>query len=497
MNQKVAVSVVYAGAMFMAVMDLTIVNVALPTIARQFHAVPASVAGAVIGYQVSLAVFIPAASWLGDRFGNRQVLLAAIVIFTLASALCGLAGSLEQLIAFRVLQGIGGGLMTPVGLSMLFAVFPQEERVRASSILIVPTALAPAVGPIIGGLFVTEVSWRWVFYVNVPIGVFALVFGVIYLADQRPTRVGRFDAVGFVTAGLGLGLLMFGVSEGPNRGWSDGRVLVGIIAGGILTTTMVIYELRKEDPLLDLRVYKNRMFRSASLVLTITSIAFFGLLYLLALFLQNALGLDALHAGLTIFPEALGVMAGSQIISRVLYPRLGPRRILVGGLLLLGSLTAGLALVDTGTSLWVIRAVLFVMGFGISAAFLPSQACAFATIEQDRTGVASTLFNAQRQLGGAVGVAMLTAVITALHPLHLVDGHQVADLHAFHVGLLVSASVAGIAALVALTIRDSDAARTMVRRRPSGTTAGTADSAGSGPDTVASEIAPHLGFESI
>jgi EmrB/QacA subfamily drug resistance transporter len=464
MNQKIAVSIVYAGAMFIAVMDLTIVNVALPTIGRELHASTASVAATIIGYQVSLAVFIPASSWLGDRFGPRQVLLWSILIFTAASALCGMAGSLSELVAFRVLQGVGGGLMTPVGLSMLFGVFPLEERVRASAILVIPTALAPATGPIVGGLFVTHLSWRWVFYINVPIGICAVVFGVIFLADRRAAAVGRFDLPGFITAGVGLGLLMYGVSEGPNTGWAHGRVLVAIVAGTALVIAMVAIELRTAEPMLDLRVYGNRLFRAASLVLTITSVAFFGLLYLLALFLQNALGLDALQAGLTIFPEAVGVIIASQFISRLIYPVVGPRRIMVAGLLIIAAVAVTLSRFDSGTSLWSIRLILLILGFGVSAAFLPSQAAGFATIEAARTGVASTIFNAQRQLGGAVGVAVLTAILTALHPIDVVAGRPTVNLHAFHVGLLVSASIAVLGALVALSVRDVDAASTMVRR---------------------------------
>lgn len=464
-SQKVAVSIVYAGAMFIAVMDLTIVNVALPTIGREFNASAASVAAIVIGYQVSLAVFIPVSSWLGDRFGRRRVLLGSILIFTVASALCGLAGNLEQLVVFRVLQGVGGGLMTPVGLSMLFTVFPLEERVRASAILMIPTALAPAAGPIIGGVFVTDLSWRWVFYVNVPIGACAVVYGLLFLIDQRPERAKRFDLIGFVTAGLGLGLLMYGVSEGPSRGWTDDRVLLAIIAGTLLTIAMVVAELRRDDPMLDLRLYRDRLFRSASLVLTITSVSFFGLLYLLALFLQNALGLDALQAGLTIFPEAVGVMIGSQLISRVLYPILGPRRIMIGGLAIIGGVSAALALVGTDTNLWLVRLALFVLGFGVAGAFLPSQACAFATIDPARTGAASTIFNAQRQIGGAIGVAALTAVLTALQPVRIVDDQAVTDLTAFRVGLMVCAGVSLLGALTAMTIRDADAAPTMLRRR--------------------------------
>ncbi len=464
MNQKVAVSVVYCGAMFMAVMDLTIVNVALPTIARDFKVTAASVAAVVIGYQVSLALCIPAAAWLGDRFGMRQVLLAAIGVFTLASVLCGLAGSLDQLVAFRVLQGAGGGLMTPVGLAMLFRVFPLEERVRASAILIVPTALAPAVGPIIGGAFVTYVSWRWIFYVNVPIGIFALIFGALCLADDRGSKAGRFDLPGFLTSGIGLSLLMYGVSEGPNIGWQNEKVLSALAIGTVLLIAMVFVELRTPQPLLDLRLYKDRMFRSASIVLTLTSVAFFGLLFLLALFLQDGLGLNPLHAGLTIFPEAIGVMLGSQVISRVIYPRVGPRRILFYGLSFMALIMIALAQVDTGTSLWLVRFITFLLGLSVSTAFLPSQAAAFATIGSGRTNVASTVFNAQRQLGGAVGVAALTAVISALHPIHTVAGHPVANLAAFHTGLYVAAGIAFTAALVALTVHDSDAAATMVRR---------------------------------
>ena len=263
-SQKVAVSVVFVAAMFMSIMDVTIVNVALPTIGRDFHVSPVAVDSISIGFLVSLAIFIPASGWLGDRFGGKRVLLAAIVVFTGASALCGLATGLGELVMFRVLQGVGGGMLAPVGMAMLFRAFPPEERIRASSILTVPTTLAPALGPVLGGLLVTDLSWRWVFYVNVPIGLVAFLFGLIFLESAPQERPGRFDLPGFLLSGLGLGLLMYGVSEGPVKGWHSSDILTTVAVGAVLLVAMVIVELRTSAPMVDLRLLTNRLFRSSN-----------------------------------------------------------------------------------------------------------------------------------------------------------------------------------------------------------------------------------------
>jgi EmrB/QacA subfamily drug resistance transporter len=319
-SQKVAVSVVYVAALFMTIMDSTIVNVALPTIGRSFRIPSTAVAGVSIYFLVSLAIFISASGWLGDRFGGKRVLLTAIVVFTVASVLCGIAGSLTELEIFRVLQGVGGGMMAPVGLAMLFRAFPPSERVRASSILTVPTTLAPALGPVLGGLLVTELSWRWIFYVNVPLGALTLAFGALFLEGGNALRPGPFDTTGFVLAGAGLGLLMYGVSEGPIRGWSSAAVRVTVAAGAILLAVLVLAELRKPQPLIDLRLLGNRLFRSCNGVMLLASAAFIGTLYVVSLFFQDGRGLSALGAGLSTFPEAFGVMAGAQVASRWLYP---------------------------------------------------------------------------------------------------------------------------------------------------------------------------------
>jgi EmrB/QacA subfamily drug resistance transporter len=465
-NPKISVSVVFVAAMFMNIMDITIVNVALPSIGRQFDVSEASLDSVAVGYLVSLAVFIPAAGWLGDRLGSKRILLFAIAVFTGASVLCGLADSLPELVLFRVIQGVGGGMLTPVGMAMLFRTFPPEERVRASSILTVPTAVAPALGPVLGGLLVTDLSWRWVFFVNLPIGVAAFTFGLIFLDEHRQTNPGRFDLPGFLLSGVGFALVMFGVSEGPDRGWGSLEIIGSIAVGLVLLVALVMVELRTTKPLLKLRLFGNRLFRSTSLVLMISMAAFLGVLFVVPLFFQIALGLSALQSGLNTFPEAIGVMVGAQIASRLFYPRVGPRRLVAGGLVGVAAATSLMSLVGFGTDLWWMRLLMFCLGLSMAPVIVSSQAASFATVSHADTGNASSLFNSGRQLGSALGVAILTTVLAAVSTTHLVNGHSVANLTAYHAAFLTAAAVALIGSGVALTINDGDAAATMVRHIP-------------------------------
>jgi EmrB/QacA subfamily drug resistance transporter len=465
MSQKVVIGVVFVAAMFMSIMDATIVNVALPTIGRDFKVSPTAVDSISIAFLVSLAVFIPASGWLGDRLGGKRVLLAAIAVFTVASALCGLASSLGELVAFRILQGAGGGMLAPVGMAMLYRAFPPAERLRAAAILTVPTTLAPALGPVLGGLLVTELSWRWVFYVNLPLGVAAFTFGLLFLQQQKQDRPGRFDLAGFLLSGVGLGLLMYGVSEGPNLGWRRPDVLASIAAGIVLLVAMVVVELRSPAPMVDLRLLKNRLFGLGNGVIVLASIAFLGTLYAISLYYQDGRGLSALGSGLSTFPEAFGVMGGAQLASRVLYPRLGPRRHLTLGLTGTSASIGLLALLGPQTSLWWARLLLLSLGLFMAQVFVPVQAASFATITPAATGRASAMFNAVRQLGGAVGVAVLTTAIVLVGPVHLVAGHEVANLTAYRVAFLVAAAICLCGVACSLAIRDADAAGTMPGRR--------------------------------
>jgi EmrB/QacA subfamily drug resistance transporter len=467
-NQKVAVGVVFVSAMFMNIMDITIVNVALPTIGRDFHVAPTAVDGVVIAYLVSLAVFIPASGWMGDRFGGKRVLLVAIVVFTIGSALCGLAQDMTQLVFFRIVQGAGGGMMAPVGMAMLFRVFPPAERVRAASILTLGTTIAPALGPVLGGLLVTSFSWRWVFFVNVPLGVAAVIFGSLCLERSERIDAGPFDLPGFVLGGAGLGLLMYGVSEGPLKSWSSGDVLASCLAGAVLLGIFTVVELHTSQPMVDLRLLSGRLFRSTNCVMFLAAAAFLGTLYLIPLYFQDARGMSALQSGLSTFPEAIGVMIGAQFASRLIYPNIGPRRHVTGGLL--GIVVAMLALTQIGvdTDLWVVRALMFVLGFMMAQVMVPNQAAAFAMISDASMGRASTFFNTMRQVGSATGVAVLSTVLIGVGSSRASGGTGAAapDLTAYHLAFLTAALFALVAVAFSLTIHDSDAAETIVRRRP-------------------------------
>ncbi|HET9732965.1 MAG TPA: DHA2 family efflux MFS transporter permease subunit [Acidimicrobiales bacterium] len=467
MDQRIAVSVVYVAVLFLSILDVTIVNVAIPTIGRDFHTSAASVDVVVIGFLVSLAVFIPASGWIGDRFGGKRTLLAAIVVFTAASALCGLANSLGELVVFRVIQGIGGGMLTPVGMALLYRTFPPSERVRLAGILMVPTALAPALGPVLGGLLVTDLSWRWVFYVNLPIGVAAVIFGALFVTERRESTPGRFDLAGFLLAGIGLGALMYGVSEGPSKGWVSAPVLATVVIGVVLLALMVRVEMSVEQPMVNLRLFGDRLFRSTNVLVVLTMTGFFGVLYLVPLYYQDARGLSALNSGLSTFPEAVGVMIAAQVVSRYLYPVIGPRRLMASGLLGIAAVTVAMAGASGArTDLWYLRGLMFCLGLCIPLVMMSMQAAAFATISPASTGRASTLFNANRQLGGAVGVALLSTVLAAVGPTRHLAAHIVPHVAAYRWAFAAAAAVAVVGSVTALfTVSDADAASTMVRRR--------------------------------
>ncbi len=460
---KWIVAAIFVFGLFMDLLDTTIVNVALPTLATEFNTDNAGLEWVITAYLLSLAVWIPASGWMGDRFGTKRIFILALTLFTLGSFLCGEAQSLNQLIFFRVLQGVGGGMLTPVGTAMLYRAFPPHERAKASAVLVIPVAIAPTIGPVLGGLLVDGPGWRWIFRVNLPIGIAGIVFAWKFLKEHVEPNPGKFDIPGFVLSAAGLPLLLFGVAEGPARGWSSTVVVGSIVAGVVLLTTLVIVELRVPEPLLALRLYKDRMFRVASIVNFLVMGGMLGVIFLLPLFLQQLRGLSATQSGLTTFTQALGMIVMARFTSRI-YPKVGPRRLVIAGMALTAVTTACFLFIGLDTSLWWIRGIMFGRGLAMGIAMIPLQAAMFSQISSRDSGQASALSQTSRQVAGSVGVAMLATILSERVASRMSEPGAIpseATLGAFHDAYLVGAIFAVVGLIAAFFIRDEEAAASM------------------------------------
>ncbi|MEC0308384.1 MDR family MFS transporter [Paenibacillus lautus] len=465
LNPKKVLCIVYVAAMFVVAMDATVLNVALQTISRELEVPPAASGVLNVGYLVSLAIVLPMAGWLGDTWGTKRTFLLALSLFTGASVLCSFADSLATLTLFRVIQGIGGGLLTPVGMAMLFRMFPPEERAKISRALILPIAIAPAVGPIVSGLLLEYLTWRWIFYVSLPIGFPAIVFGLFWLKEHREPDAGKLDVPGLLLSAPGLALVMYALSQGPLHGWNAPQVWSAGLAGILLLAALVRVELRTPKPLLDLRLLGNRLFRTTGFIAMCASAGLLGMLYVFPLMYQNALHVSALDTGLTTFPEAIGLMVASQLVPWT-YPRLGPRRVIMMGLVATAFIFIMLSLVDAGTNPWFIRVLLFGVGIFLGQTVGAVQIAAFATIPPASMGRASTWFTVQNRLGPAIGLAVLSGILAAVGTGTMSAAGEVEpNLMAYRAALLGAAGFLLIGAGAALWIRDADAASTF--RRPS------------------------------
>jgi EmrB/QacA subfamily drug resistance transporter len=463
---ELAVSVIYIVALFVTILDTTVVGTALPAMAADLGVSTGEIGWVVIVYLVSMAVWIPASGWLGDRFGTRRVFLGALAIFTAASILCGLSQSIGQLLAVRVIQGGAAGMLNPVGTAMLFRAFPPERRARAAAVLFVPTSIAPAMGPIVAGLLIDTLSWHWIFWVNGPVGIAAILFGLRFLGEHREPSAGRFDLPGFLLSAMGLALTMFALTTGSRSGWTSPLVLLSGGVGIASLVLLVAVELRRPEPLLNLRLLGERLFGTTNLASFFAWSTYIGWLFLMPLYLQQVRGVSPSESGSITFLEAVGMIIGSRVVSW-LYPRIGPRRLVAGGCSGVAVAVSSCTWLSETTDVGLIRLIVFLCGGAMSGVVLTTNTAMFARISRSDTGRASAIFNVVRRTSAAFGVAAMATILAGVGPAGPAGGPPITGpvlLPAFHAGFAVAAALALSGAIAALWIRDADAARTIVRR---------------------------------
>ena len=395
----------------MSIFDTTIVNVAIDTLARKFHSNLSTIQWVSTAYLLALAIVIPLTGWAIERFGAKRMYLISLTLFILGSALCGLAWSAGSLIAFRVLQGLGGGMILPIGQTILARAAGPQRIGRVMSIVGIPMLLGPVLGPAIGGLILGSFSWRWIFYVNIPIGILALVLSARTLKSDATGTAGRLDFVGLALLSPGLAGIVYGLSEaGSSGGFSNSKVIVGLGLGVILMVAFVWHALRDKAPLIDLRLFKNRGFSAAGVTGFLLGGTVFGAMFLMPLYYQIVRGQSALHAGLLLAPQGLGAMIAMPIAGRIT-DRVGAYRIVPFGVLIVILGTVVYTQVTPGTSEVLLAFALFVRGIGLGMSMMPSMSAAYQTLEPSQVPRATTTINILRQVGGSLGTAVLAVIL--------------------------------------------------------------------------------------
>ncbi|MQY20819.1 DHA2 family efflux MFS transporter permease subunit [Nocardia macrotermitis] len=414
---KVA-GVVVLGAI-MSILDITVVTIALPTFQNTFHATYAIAAWSMTGYTLALATVIPLTGWAADRFGTKRLYMMALTFFVLGSLLCSTAWNIESLIAFRVIQGLGGGMLMPLGMTIMTHAAGPQRIGRVMAVLGVPMLLGPILGPILGGWLIDVhwfgmAGWHWIFLINVPIGALSLILSYVVFAPDRPEPSETFDFVGMLLASPGLALFLFGVSSIPEKHTVlASRVLIPAIVGLVLMVAFVLHALRTDHPLIDVHLFRNRSLTFAVLTMVFFAVAFFGAGLLLPSYLQQVRGLTPLHAGLLIAPQGLGAMLTMPIAGR-LVDKIGPGRIVLTGLVVIGIGTAFLTQLHADTSYGLLMAALFVMGLGMGCTMMPVMTAAIQTLTHAQVARGTTLMNIVNQTAGSIGTAVMSVVLTNL-----------------------------------------------------------------------------------
>jgi len=404
-----------------SLLDTTIVNVAIDTIGRDLHTTVSAIQWVITGYLLSFGIVIPLSGWALARFGGRAVWLFSLVVFLGGSVLSGAAWNIDSLIGFRIIQGIGGGLMMPVLTTLLTQAAGGRQLGRLMASVSLPVAVVPVLGPVISGLIISNVSWRWIFYVNVPICLAAIVLAWRGLPGKSPQQAGRppaaaarLDVVGLVLLCPALAGLLYGLAQVSTAGgFGQLRVIVPLTAGMVLLAAFVWHALQtSSEPLVDLRLFRSRSFAGASALMFLAGLSIYGAMLLLPLYFQQARGYSALTAGLLLVPQGVGSILPRTIVGR-LTDKLGSRPVTIVGIVLAAAGTVPFALAGAHTSEWLLGAALIVRGAGLGAATIALMAGAFQGLSKAQLPHASSTTRIMQQVGGAFGAAVLVVILTS------------------------------------------------------------------------------------
>ena len=457
------ISAVVVIGSIMSILDTTIVNVALETLSRELHATISEIQWVVTAYMLSLAAVIPITGWAAKRFGAKRVYILSLVLFTAGSALCGLATDTTQLILFRVLQGVGGGMILPLGQLMLAEAAGPKRMGRVMSVVAIPMMLAPILGPTLGGVILQNMSWRWIFFVNIPIGVIGVIAALRVLPKVKPGPVERLDARGLALMATGLPLLTYGLAEvGVTGSFSSPKVIVPFVLGIALVATFVLHALRVPNPLLDVRLFRRTTFASASFAMFCLGAALFGGMILLPLYWQNVRLESVIVTGLLVAPQGLGAAFAMPIAGK-LTDRMGGGPLALFGVTLCTVATIPFALIGAHTSIVWLSVVMFIRGIGIGFGFMPAMAAAFASLKRSELSTATPQLNVLQRVGGSIGTAVLAVVLQrALTGVHTPSGAA----HAYGTAFWASAGLSALAIIPCIILVRAERAARAVQAEP-------------------------------
>jgi EmrB/QacA subfamily drug resistance transporter len=445
-----------AFGLFMIMLDNTVVNVALPAIQRDLGADLSELQWVVTGYALTFAALMLIGGKVADAYGRRLIFVVGIGIFTTASLWCGLADSSDELIAARVLQGVGAALMNPATLSIIAATFPPHQRGMAIGIWAGVSALALALGPLVGGLITEHIDWSWIFFVNVPVGILAIGASFLFIDESRDTTHERLDLPGLATSGIGLFALTYALIEANTYGWTSTRILGGFALAAVMLAAFVVLERKQRAPMLQLGLFRNPTYTGANLVVLLVALAMFGIFFFLSLYMQNVLGYSAVQTGAAFLPMTILIILLAPVAGKT-SDRIGSRGLLTVGMLLVAAQLLYFSTLGLDSTYWNLLPGLLVGGVGMSLTMTPSAAAATRSVPVDKAGVGSAVLNASRQVGGSLGIAIMGAIVAAeangvRSPEAFVDGFQSA--------LLVASAIAAVGALVAFAlVRPHEGAR--------------------------------------